>query len=431
MIGLAKVLATSSGTKRQRSRSTGRRSAQATLISALRPCSNWRTLLGAGNADWSGHASFALGQLLKSQGDIADAKTAWQRVIDSGNATWAGPAFTNLVNLLREHHDFDGLRTWYQKAAELGNPDALYALDVLGQELDRHGDTEGAHAAWQQAIDAGYDDADDLRERISPPPEPEDEPADDAALTDLPPQFDPRKMAVTGVEVLDHGLPALPDELTYRMAIPVAYWKADRCAVVLFLRFSRHRRDIDPVATMATFSREGERWNPHRHWHGTGWSHDPIASPDDLRDLGGRALVTGGGSGSTETPPPGWPAAVIHGRISPAVKQLALIQNGHEDRRLLESHFGAWVVCTELPGPISRRRPRREGHRAGRNRGMTPASMRERSEDQLCCSRPIRMTTRRAVGRLTSSNPASSKTWRAPTWTSPQVISLPGWVIIG
>src|ERR1022692_341087 len=238
----------------------------------------YRQAIEAGNADWSGHASFALGQLLKSQGDVADAKTAWQRVIDSGNATWAGPAFTNLVNLLREHHDFDGLRTWYQKAAELGNPDALYALDVLGQELDRHGDTEGAHAAWQQAIDAGYDDADDLRERISPPPEPEDEPADDAALTDLPPQFDPRKMAVTGVEVLDHGLPALPDELTYRMAIPVAYWKADRCAVVLFLRFSRHRRDIDPVATMATFSREGERC------------------------LGGRALVTGRGSGSTETP---------------------------------------------------------------------------------------------------------------------------------
>ncbi|MFY9776640.1 MAG: hypothetical protein WAK28_18915 [Trebonia sp.] len=26
--------------------------------------------------------------------------------------------------------------------------------------------------------------------------------------------------------------------------------------------------------------------------------------------------------------------------------------------------------------------------------------------------------------------PASAKTWRAPTCSSPQVISLPGWVII-
>src|SRR6266496_1334079 len=42
------------------------------------------------------------------------------------------------------------------------------------------------------------------------------------------------------------------------------------------------------------------------------------------------------------------------------------------------------------------------------------------------CSKSIRMTTRRTVGRLTS-----SKTGRAPTCTSPQVISLPGWVIIG
>lgn len=43
----------------------------------------------------------------------------------------------------------------------------------------------------------------------------------------------------------------------------------------------------------------------------------------------------------------------------------------------------------------------------------------------------IRMTTRRAVGWVICVNPASSKTCRAPTWTSPQVISLPGWVIMG
>ena len=27
-----------------------------------------------------------------------------------------------------------------------------------------------------------------------------------------------------------------------------------------------------------------------------------------------------------------------------------MIQDGSEDRRPLESHFGAWVVCTEQPG---------------------------------------------------------------------------------
>ena len=41
-----------------------------------------------------------------------------------------------------------------------------------------------------------------------------------------------------------------------------------------------------------------------------------------------------------------------------------------------------------------------------------------------------RITARRALGRLTSVKPASAKTWRAPTCSSPQVISLPGCVII-
>jgi hypothetical protein len=33
------------------------------------------------------------------------------------------------------------------------------------------------------------------------------------------------------------------------------------------------------------------------------------------------------------------------------VKQIALIQDGHEDRRLLESHFGALAVCTDRAAP--------------------------------------------------------------------------------
>jgi hypothetical protein len=40
------------------------------------------------------------------------------------------------------------------------------------------------------------------------------------------------------------------------------------------------------------------------------------------------------------------------GRVAPEVKQIALIQDGQEDRRALESHFGAWVVCTEQPTPF-------------------------------------------------------------------------------
>ncbi len=59
---------------------------------------------------------------------------------------------------------------------------------------------------------------------------------------------------------------------------------------------------------------------------------------------------------------------------------------------------------------------------------------------QLCLShrlssvgvrKSIRITTRRGVGWLTSVKPASAKTLRAPTCSSPQTISLPGSVSIG
>ena len=85
----------------------------------------------------------------------------------------------------------------------------------------------------------GYPAADDLREILSPPAEVEDQPDEDAELVDLPPQFDPKNMARTGIAVLDHGLPPLPDVLSYQMAIPVAYWTASRC----------HRPSTSPAST--------------------------------------------------------------------------------------------------------------------------------------------------------------------------------------
>jgi hypothetical protein len=49
--------------------------------------------------------------------------------------------------------------------------------------------------------------ADELRERLSSPPEPEDEPEDDD-LADLPPQADPGNVIRTSTEVLGGALPA-------------------------------------------------------------------------------------------------------------------------------------------------------------------------------------------------------------------------------
>jgi len=107
-----------------------------------------------------------------------------------------------------------------------------------------------------------------------------------------------------------------------------------------------------PMVMEVTYSRrEDGSWEPSRHVMGRGYSHDPIRSPGSLRDLGGQLMVGGGGSYAAE-PTPGRPASVITGRAAPEVKYLAVIKDGHEDRRPLASHFGAWVVCAQQPGPF-------------------------------------------------------------------------------
>ena len=167
----------------------------------------------------------------------------------------------------------------------------------------------------------------------------------------LPPQFDPRRRALTGTDVLRHGLPALPEVLTYEMSIPVAFWTSAACAVVLFLHYSRQSGGpADPVVSQVGYYRDGDGWRAHPHWTGHGWSHDPVGKPDDVRDLGGRAIVASGGS-FTDRPRPGRPAITVTGRVSPAVTAIALVHDGQEDRRPLRSHFGAWVVCLEPWSP--------------------------------------------------------------------------------
>jgi hypothetical protein len=278
-------------------------------------------------------------------------KDAWRQVIGSREAPWAEIAFSHLLNQLSDEDDLDGARDMHRLGIETANPDTPHALVTIGNLLKERGDTEGWRAAYQQAIDSGYGAADDLREILSPPADDQDDPAEDPYPADLPPQFDPANIRQTGNAVLHHGLPPLPATLTYQMAIPVAYWTARHCAVVLFLQFTRHGREQWPVTVMATFSRDQDRWEPDSHWVGTGGHHDPIANPGDLREMDGQAMTTSGGS-HNDTPAPGHPAAIQIGRAASAVTQILLTQNGHEDRRPLDTHFGFWVICTEQPSPF-------------------------------------------------------------------------------
>jgi len=86
----------------------------------------------------------------------------------------------------------------------------------------------------------------------------------------------------------------------------------------------------------AVFTRQDGQWTAAgTHWHGTGF-HDPFTDPGGLHGLGGEAIIyssSGSGGGGTS----------LHGTAAPAVKYLALIQDGHQDRRPLDNHYGAWV----------------------------------------------------------------------------------------
>ena len=137
------------------------------------------------------------------------------------------------------------------------------------------------------------------------------------------------------------------------MTIPIAYWTADRCAVVLFLSFHRDgRHGPQPVATMGEYSRDAGQWVAvPGFWVGTSFSIDPIARPDDGRDLAGRPIAAGSGAWSDQ-PTPGRPARIMHGRVGPGVTELILVQDGREIRRRLDSHFGAWVICSEHATPF-------------------------------------------------------------------------------
>ncbi len=168
----------------------------------------------------------------------------------------------------------------------------------------------------------------------------------------LPPQFDPARARLTGVDVLRDGLPPLPEVLTRQMSVPVAFWTAEHSAVVLFLHYLPDPDGGEhPMALMGTFTREGAGWRAHRHWHGGMWSHDPIADPGGTADLGGLQIAGGGDGAFTDQPQPGHSAYVVTGRVSGAVTAITVIQDGHEDRRDLLSHFGALVICTEQPSP--------------------------------------------------------------------------------
>jgi hypothetical protein len=143
------------------------------------------------------------------------------------------------------------------------------------------------------------------------------------------------------------------------MAIPVASWTAEHCGAVLILQFRPRGRTHEAHLNVLAFTRTDTSWarqnaasgGTHFLTMGTGHGYDPIANAGSWPDMRGTIMFASGRTYARPTAP-GLPALLLHGHAAPAVKSIALIQDGREDVRPLESHFGAWVICTEYDSPL-------------------------------------------------------------------------------
>jgi hypothetical protein len=159
---------------------------------------------------------------------------------------------------------------------------------------------------------------------------------------------------LAGIDVIENGLPPLPDIITQEMKIPISYWTGPRISVVVFLRFFEGPEfgGAKPAAMNIPYYLETGKWTFETSgvFHAAGFPFDPVTEPEKAEDLDGSTIVYGSsGRLQTEGKPPAWFAT---GRASREVARLAVVQGGVEDRRRLDAHFGSWVVCTEAPGPF-------------------------------------------------------------------------------
>jgi hypothetical protein len=291
------------------------------------------------------------GQVVDLSGDDASAAHAANALALS--ARGAAEAWLSQLADDRVHHEWLTAFTggvWDAVNAAFAHA----ALDDYAAAAALFGEVAGRvdpGVAWQLALaQDGYHGADWLIEKLHPSPQPTA-----AELDVLPPQFDPRNMVRAGIEVLSHGLPELPEQLSYLMAIPVAYWTAQHCAVVLFLKFEREGRKYDPRTATVIYARTDTGWTSYSdHQRGTvflfmnagGFGYDPIATPSSRPHTRGSVMFASGRAYARPVTP-SLPAFIQHGRAAPAVKHIALTQDSKEEIRPLDSHFGAWVVCTE------------------------------------------------------------------------------------
>ncbi len=101
-----------------------------------------------------------MGDVLLGAGDISGAEEAYQRAIDLERPVWSAVAMTDLAELRAQQGAIEEATRLLQSVINGGDPNvAPMAADKLGTLLlIQADDVEGAHAAYQRAIDSGHPD---------------------------------------------------------------------------------------------------------------------------------------------------------------------------------------------------------------------------------------------------------------------------------
>jgi hypothetical protein len=160
------------------------------------------------------------------------------------------------------------------------------------------------------------------------------------------------EMTVSGARALDHGLPALPEELTPPAAVPLAYWMTPTFGAVVFLTLSTPGSDSDsPIGCWhGTYERIDEGWSARGFTGTTHWG-GPAGPPGAADGLDGEAIRKGGWAATWDPESAEDPhVSLVWGWHSPEVAQIVLVQGG-ATRNLTSGHYGAWIIGIESKHP--------------------------------------------------------------------------------
>lgn len=154
--------------------------------------------------------------------------------------------------------------------------------------------------------------------------------------------------------VLDHGLPATPGVLGDDDEIPIAYWKGDRLATVLFRSWAS--QDDDDLGLVE----EGDVDDDHYSWVLTDGSwvpigagggaggpmRNPLARPDLAADAAyfGGDWLQGDAKGSVRG---------VTGAVGEGARYIELEDRHGVTRRTVEAPLGAIIVCWDAEDDVT------------------------------------------------------------------------------